>query len=86
MQANSPTARVKGRETNPLLAIATHTSTQDKSTSSRPKAKTSPIKKKQTSTVKGKSSVFGKNSLKKNINKRSNSSNIKTFKALKDLR
>ena len=86
-QVNSPTARVKGRETYSLhLTIATPTSTQAKPTSPRPTAKTSTIKKKQTSTMKGKKSVFAKNSPKKIINKRSNSSNTKTFKPLKDLR
>lgn len=86
-QVNSPTARVKGRETYSLhLTIATPTSTQAKPTSPRPTAKTSTIKKKQTSTMKGKKSVFAKNSPKKTINKRSNSSNTKTFKPLKDLR
>ena len=86
-QVNSPTARVKGRQTNSLqLTIATPTSTQAKSASPRPTAKTSPIKKEPTSTMKVKKSVFAKNSPKKTVIKRSNSLNTKTFKPLKDLR
>jgi hypothetical protein len=86
-RVSNPTARVKGREKNTFqLAIATPTSTHAKSTSPRPTAKTSPSKTKQNFTAKGKKNVFVKNAPKRTKSMRSNSTNTKTFKPLKDLR